>query len=96
MTNAEKQRRLSEWIDPEERVTVDFQDQIDLNAEVVGSSDEVVELGLETAVPHVRQHVDVPLRLVELSDDPTHYTRDPARPLRRSRLRLRIAMNRPA
>jgi hypothetical protein len=95
MTNQEKQRAITPWIDPNERVTVDFDNAKDLNAEVLRCSDEVVVLRLETSVPHIKQTVDVPLRLVDVTEDASHYTRDPDRPLRQGRLRVAVRQNRP-
>lgn len=94
-TNPEKVRAIRAWIDPDERVTVDFSDERNLNAEVVDCTDDVVELAVDAAVPHLRQRVIVPLRLVTVSDDPWHYTRDPSKPLRHSRLRLSVDRARP-
>ena len=95
MTNQEKLKSILPWIDPEERVTVDFLDEQGLNGEVTGCSDEIVDLSLETRVPHIKQHISVPLRLVEVSEDPSHYTRNPDRPLRLRRLMLLINDKRP-
>jgi hypothetical protein len=39
MTNEEKLEAIRPWIDPEERVTVDFLDQQGLNAEVTACND---------------------------------------------------------
>ncbi len=94
-TNQEKVRAIRGWIDPDERVTVDFLDERNLNAEVVDCTDEIVELAVDTPVPHLRQKVNVPLRQVTVGEDPWHYTRDPTKPLRRSRLRLIIDHARP-
>ena len=77
MTNDEKLKVILPWIDPEERVTVSFLDEQDLNGEVTGCIDELVDLSLETRVPHVKQHISIPLRVVEVSEDPSHYTRNP-------------------
>jgi hypothetical protein len=95
MTNEEKLQAIRPWIDPEERVTVDFLDEQGLNGEVTGCSDEIVDLSLETPVPHVKQHISVPLRCAETSEDPSHYTRNPDRPLQHSRLMLLINDKRP-
>jgi hypothetical protein len=54
-----------------------------------------VDLSLETRVPHVKQHIPVPLRLVEVSEDLSHYTRNPDRPLQLRRLMLLINDKRP-
>ena len=95
MTNDEKLQAILPWIDPEERVTVNFLDEQDLNGEVTGCSDEIVDLSIETHVPHVKQHISIPLRRAEVSEDPSHYTRNPDRPLQHSRLMLLINDKRP-
>lgn len=96
MTSEEKAAIIRNWIDPEERITVQFDDQRDLNGEVTGCSEQLVDLALETAVPHMRQEISIPLSDVEASEDLSHYTRDPERPLKRKRLMLVIKGNRPA
>ena len=95
MTNEEKVKAIRPWIDPEERITVNFLDEQGLNAEVIGCNDELVDLSLETRVPHVKQHISVPLRRAEVSEDPSHYTRNPDRPLKHRRLMLLINDKRP-
>ena len=95
MTNDEKLQAILPWLDPEERVTVNFLDEQDLNGEVTGCSDEIVDLSLETHVPHIKQHISVPLRCAEVSEDPSHYTRNPDRPLQLRRLMLLINDKRP-
>jgi hypothetical protein len=95
MTNEEKLQAIRPWIDPEERVTVNFLDEQGLNGEVTDCGDEIVDLSLETRVPHVKQHISVPLRRTEVSEDPSHYTRNPDRPLRLRRLMLLINDKRP-
>jgi hypothetical protein len=90
MTNDEKLQAIRPWIDPEERVTVSFLDE-----QVTGCSDEIVDLSLETRVPHIKQHISIPLRGVEVSEDPSHYTRNPDRPLQLRRLMLLINDKRP-
>ena len=52
--NEQKAAAIRTWIDPKERITVQFDDQHDLNAEVTGCTDQVVSVALETAVPHMR------------------------------------------
>jgi hypothetical protein len=96
MTNEEKRARILPWIDPEERVTVCFLDVSDLNATVTDCTDQLVDLSIETQVFHLNQNISIPLRQVELSDDVSHYTRDPERPLQRHRLMLVINEKRPA
>lgn len=95
MTNEEKIEAIRPWIDPEERVTVDFLDQQGLNAEVTDCNDELVDLSLETPAPHIKQHVSTPLRSAEVLEDPSHYTRNPDRPLKHRRLMLLIHDKRP-
>jgi len=95
MTNEEKEKSIRQWIDPEERVTVHFLDAPDLNAEVTGCTDQLVGLSIETHVPHMKQHISVPLSQIQVSEDPSHYTRDPERPLQRQRLMLVIDEKRP-
>ena len=95
MTNEEKLEAIRPWIDPEERVTVNFLDEQGLNAEVAACSNELVELSLETRVPHTKQLISIPLRRAEVSEDPSHYTRDPDRPLKHRRLMLLINDKRP-
>ena len=95
MNNETKANMIREWIDPEERVTVDFDDARDLNAEVTGCNAEVVSLALETTFPHLRQNLTIPLGQVEVGEDEAKYTRDPEKPLRYGRLRLTIHQKRP-
>lgn len=96
MTNEDKRKTIIPWIDPEERVTVHFLDEKDLTAEVTGSTEELIDLSIETNVPHIRQRISVPLSRVEVSEDLSHYTRDPERPLKRRRLMLIVEEKRPA
>jgi hypothetical protein len=95
MTNVEKEKRIRPWIDPEERVTVNFLDVSDLNAKVTDCTDTLVDLSIETHVPHLTQQLSIPLSRVEVSEDSSHYTRDPERPLQRQRLMLSIQEKRP-
>ena len=95
MTHEEKLTAILPWIDPEERITVSFLDEQALNAEVTGCNDELVDLSLETRVPHIKQQISVPLRRVEVSEDLSHYTRNPDRPLKDRRLMLLINDKRP-
>lgn len=95
MTNLEKRKKIIPWINPEERVTVHFLDERDLTAEITGSSDELVDLSIQTQVPHMKQRISVPLSLTEVSEDLGHYTRDPERPLKRRRLMLVVDQNQP-
>ena len=95
MTNEEKEKRIRQWIDPEERVTVHFLDAPDLNAEVTDCTDQLVDLSIETHVPYMTQHISVPLSQIQVSEDPSHYTRDPERLLQRQRLMLVLDEKRP-
>jgi hypothetical protein len=95
MDNDEKARLIRPWINDEERVTVDFVNEKDLNAQVTDCTEQVVSLALETAAPHMKQRVTLPLREIEVGQDRTHYTRDPDEPVRRGRLRLTVNVERP-
>jgi hypothetical protein len=81
MTKEEKAKTIRPWIDPEERVTVRFLDAPDLNAEVTGCTEQLVDLSLETRVPQMKQHISVPLSKLEGSEGCSHYTQDPERSL---------------
>jgi hypothetical protein len=96
MDNDEKAKLIRPWINDEERVTIDFLNEKDLNAQVTDCTGEVVSLALETPAPHMKQRVSLPLREVEVGEDRTHYTRDPDEPVRRGRLRLTVDAERPA
>ena len=67
MTNEEKETRIRPWIDPEERVTVQFLDAPDLNATVTDCSDQLVDLSIETPVPHMTQYPSARLRWPKMS-----------------------------
>ncbi len=95
MTNEEKQNRIRPWINPEERITVHFLDAPDLNTTVTGCTDQVVELSIETHLMHLKQNISVPLSQVEVTEDFSHYTRDPEQPLQHQRLMLVINEKRP-
>jgi hypothetical protein len=95
-SNTVKAAAIRTWIDPEERITVQFDDERDINAEVTGCTDQLVSLALDTTVPHMRQDISLPLSSIEVSEDFTHYTRDPERPLKRKRLMLVVQGKRPA
>ena len=95
MTNEDKQTRIRPWIDPEERITVQFLDVPDLNTTVTGCTDQSVDLSIETHVPYLNQKISVPLRQVEVTEDVSHYTRNPERPLQHQRLMLMINEKRP-
>lgn len=96
MSNLEKAEVIRQWVNPEERISVQFDDARDLSAEVTGCTDQLVALALDTDVPHMRQQLSIPLSKVEVAEDPSHYTRDPDLPLRRERLLLLVKGNRPA
>ncbi len=92
MTNQEKAKLIAPWINPAERITVDFKYVTGLNAEVFGSTDNVVYLLFQEAFPHMKEQVTIPLRAVQVEEDHGHYTRDPDEPLQ-GRLRLRVNQN---
>ncbi len=94
MTNQEKARLIAPWVNPAERITVDFNDRKGLNAEVTGCTDYVVNLTFQEAFPHMKEQITIPLRLVHVDEDHGHYTRDPDADLQ-WRLRLRVDQNRP-
>ena len=95
MDNRDKAQAIRTWVNPEERVTVDFDDERNLNAEVTACNEEVVELALETAFPHLRQEVSIPLGRLDIGEDSGKYTRDPDQPVRYGRLRLMVHQRRP-
>lgn len=95
MSRAEKVGLITPWINPEERITVQFDDQRDINTIVTGCTERLVDLELETNVPHLRQELSIPLSEIEVSEDPTHYTRDPDKPLQFKRLLLIVKGKRP-
>ncbi|MHC9063208.1 hypothetical protein ACYX34_11015 [Nitrospira sp. CMX1] len=95
MSRAEKLALITPWINPEERITVQFDDQGDINTVVTNCTDQLVDLELETPVPHMRQKLSIPLSELEVSEDPTHYTRDPDKPLQFKRLLLIVRGKRP-
>ncbi|HEU4684883.1 MAG TPA: hypothetical protein VFS39_10320 [Nitrospira sp.] len=95
MDQADKVATIKKWVDPEERVTVQFDDERDISAEIRACTEQLVDLALDTRIPHMRQHISVPLSDVELSEDLSHYTRDPDRPLKHRRLMLIIRGRRP-
>ena len=95
MESTEKTEIIRRWINPEERVTVDFDNERDVNAQVVECDGVTVTLLLETAFPHYKQHLTLPLSMLSVGEDKTHYTRDPEKPLRYGRLRLAVHENRP-
>ncbi|MGH7183472.1 MAG: hypothetical protein ACREJN_16055 [Nitrospiraceae bacterium] len=95
MTNEEKEQLIRPWIDPEERITVQYLDAPDLNTTVTNCTDRLVDLSIETPVPHMTQNISVPLSQVEVAEDSSHYTRNPERRLQRQRLMLVINEKRP-
>ncbi|HMS84896.1 MAG TPA: hypothetical protein PKD12_14705 [Nitrospira sp.] len=96
MSRAEKLVLITPWINPEERITVQFDDQHDINTVVTDCTEQLVDLELETPVPHLRQKLSIPLSELDVSEDPTHYTRDPDKPLQFKRLLLIVKGKRPA
>ena len=95
MSNADKAAMIRPWINEEERVTVDFVNESGLNAQVLGCTDQVVEVELETTLPHMTQRLTLPWRNIQVGEDRSHYTRDPEAPLQRNRLRLTVDQKRP-
>lgn len=95
MSRADKLALITPWINPEERITVQFEDQRDINAEVLDCTERLVDVKLETTVPHLHQKLSIPLSEVEVSEDLSHYTRDPDKPLQFKRLLLIIKSKRP-
>lgn len=95
MSHADKVALITPWINPEERITVQFDDQRDINTIVTGCTERLVDLELETDVPYLRQKLSIPLSEVEVSEDPSHYTRDPDKPLQFKRLLLIVNGKRP-
>ncbi len=95
MSRPDKLALITPWINPEERITVQFDDQGDINTVVSGCTERLVDLELETPVPHLRQKLSIPLSEVEVSEDPSHYTRDPDKPLQFKRLLLLVKGKRP-
>ncbi len=96
MSRTDKLALITPWINTEERVTVQFDDQRDINSEVIACTERLVDVALETAVPHLRQKLSIPLSDVEVSEDPIHYTRDPNKPLQLKRLMLIVKGKRPS
>ena len=95
MSRADKVALITPWINPEERITAQFDDQRDINTIVTGCSERLVDLELETNIPHLPQKLSIPLSEIEVSEDPTHYTRDPDKPLQFKRLLLIVQGKRP-
>jgi hypothetical protein len=95
MESVEKAASIRQWIDPEERVTVDFEDERDLNAEVIECDQQTVTVLLETAFPHYKQHVTLPLSMVSIGEDRSRYTRNPDKPIQYERLRITVHEARP-
>lgn len=95
MESVEKAASIRRWIDPEERVTVDFEDERDLNAEVIECDQQTVTLLLETAFPHYKQHVTLPLSMISIGEDRSRYTRNPDKPIQYERLRITVHEARP-
>lgn len=95
MESSDKAATIRQWIDPEERVTVDFQNERNLNAEVIECDGQTVTLLLETAFPHYKQHLTLPLSMVMIGEDKGHYTRNPDKPVQYGRLRITVDEPRP-
>ena len=52
MSRADKLAIITPWINPEERITVQFDDQHDINTVVAGCTERLVDLELETPCPY--------------------------------------------
>lgn len=94
MDNQEKANAIREWVDTQERVTVDFLDEKGLSAMITACTADHVNIAIQTHFPHLKQEISIPLGEVALGEDRTHDTRDPDRPLRHSRLRLVVNLKR--
>lgn len=86
--NEEKVEKIRPWIDPEAQTPVHFRDAQGLNAAVTGCNVELVNLSIETRVPYIAQRISVPFSRTDVSEDISHDTRDPDRPLTHRRLML--------
>ncbi len=95
MTNPQKANLIKPWINPAERITVDFTDIRGLTAQVLGCTENVVHLAFPETFPHMKDRVTIPLRKVHVGEDRSHYTRDPQSPIQWGRLRLRIEQKHP-
>jgi len=95
MNRTDKVALITPWINPEERITVQFDDQRDINTIVTGWTERLVALELEPTVPYHRQKLSIPLSDVDVSEDSSHYTRDPDKPLQFKRLLLIVNGKRP-
>jgi hypothetical protein len=62
---------------------------------VIDCTERLVDVKLETTVPHLQQKLSIPLSEIEVSEDPSHYTRDPNRPLQFKQLLLIVKGKRP-
>ena len=74
MTNDVKEKIIRPWVNPEERITVDFLDAADLNARMTKYTRQLVLLSIETHVPHLSQHILAPLSQFEVLEDLSHDT----------------------
>jgi hypothetical protein len=97
-TNQKKAEVIRPWIHHEERITVDFEDAFNLNAEVVDCTTQTVTLRLEAQRLGIHHYQDavLPLRQVTVTEDPNKYTRNPNTPVRYGRLKLIVKSKRPA
>ncbi len=65
MENEDNVTVIRPWIDPEDRTTVSFEDEKELNAVVTECTATIVTLSLETFFPNAKPEITVPLRDVE-------------------------------
>jgi len=63
---------------------------------VLACTERLADVALETTAPHLKQKLSLPLSDVEGSENLTHYTRDPDKPLTFKRLLLIVKGKRPA
>ena len=95
MNNTEKFSLIQDWVNCEERVTVDLADEKNLSAMITNCTTDHVDLAIQTHFPHLKQQVSIPLGAVDLGEDRTKQTQDPDQPVRYGRLLLLINMKRP-
>jgi hypothetical protein len=87
MNGEEKRKLIQSWIEQDNRVTVDFWDELGLVAEVAGCTDEQVELRLDTDRLD-QQIVTIPLDQIRIGEDHSPFHCMSPASHRRSRLRL--------
>lgn len=78
------------------RISVQFDGQCDINAEILDCAERLVDVKVETTVPHLGQKPSLSLSGVEISENPIQYMRNPDKPLQMKRLLLIVNGKRPA